>query len=132
MYSVLQLLVRSLIIALQMLTQVVLADVTTLRYRAFASGLLSMPFVINTWISAEIAEGVLSGGGWRWGYGMFAILVPACLAPVIGSLLWAQRKAKNMNLLQGVSDPNKNLFKHPLNAIMIANKEMDVSVMRYR
>ncbi|KAJ2962514.1 hypothetical protein NQZ79_g2376 [Umbelopsis isabellina] len=111
---------------LQMLTQIVLADVTTLRYRAFAGAVLSMPFVINTWISAEIAEGVLSGGGWRWGYGMFAILVPVCLAPVIGSLLWAQRKAKKLNVLHLTSDPNKNFFKHPLKAISIANKEMDV------
>ncbi|KAM3581079.1 hypothetical protein VKS41_006524 [Umbelopsis sp. WA50703] len=111
---------------LQMLTQIVLADVTTLRYRAFAGAVLSMPFVINTWISAEITEGVLGGGGWRWGYGMFAILVPVCLAPVIGSLLWAQTKAKKLNMLQLTSDPNKNLFKHPLKAMALANKEMDV------
>jgi MFS family permease len=112
-----------------MLTQIVLADVTTLRYRAFAGAVLSMPFVINTWISAEITEGVLGGGGWRWGYGMFAILVPVCLAPVIGSLLWAQTKAKKLNMLQLTSDPNKNLFKHPLKAMALANKEMDVSTL---
>jgi MFS family permease len=109
-----------------MLTQIVLADVTSLRYRAFAGGLLSMPYVINVWISAEIAEGVLTGGGWRWGYGMFAIMVPACLAPVVGCLLWGQWKAKKLNLLEYVPNSEKNFFKHPKKAVIIANKEMDL------
>ncbi|KAI9315575.1 major facilitator superfamily domain-containing protein [Dichotomocladium elegans] len=111
---------------LQMLTQVVLADVTTLRYRAFAGGVMTMPFVINGFISAEVVTGVMNGGGWRWGYGMFAILVPACLAPVIFSLLYGQYKAKKLNLLQVESDPNKNILKHPAKALTICAKEMDI------
>lgn len=112
---------------LQMLTQVVLADVTTLRYRAFWIGVMTMPFVINTWIAGEITNGVLSGGGWRWGYGMFAIMVPACLAPVIGSLLWGQWKARKLNLLQEKYNPDKNFFKHPIRASKVAFRDMDVS-----
>jgi hypothetical protein len=37
------------------------------------SALLSTPFIINAFVSAEIAQGILPN--WRWGYGMFAILV---------------------------------------------------------
>lgn len=37
------------------------------------SALLSTPFIINSFVSAEIAQGILPN--WRWGYGMFAILV---------------------------------------------------------
>ncbi|CDS08827.1 hypothetical protein LRAMOSA10188 [Lichtheimia ramosa] len=111
---------------LQMLTQVVIADVTTLRYRAFWIGVMTMPFVINTWIAGEITNGVLSGGGWRWGYGMFAIMVPACLAPVIGSLLWGQWKARKLNLLQEKYNPDKNFFKHPIRASKVAFRDMDI------
>lgn len=88
---------------------------------------MSMPFIINTWISAEIANGVLNGGGWRWGYGMFAIMVPACLAPVIGALLWGQWKAKKANLLPELYKEDKNFFKHPMRACLVAVRETDVS-----
>lgn len=37
---------------------------------------------------------MLEGAGWRWGYGMFAILVPAALAPLIGTLVWAEWAAR--------------------------------------
>lgn len=110
-----------------MLTTIILADVTTLRYRAFAAGLLNIPWIINTFITAEIAQGVLSSGGWRWGYGMFIIMVPACLVAVIGALLWGQWKAKKMNMLQYVPNPEQNIFKDPIKGSIHACKEMDVS-----
>lgn len=75
------------------MTQIVLADTTTLRWRggssilffiavflfvsrladskvsAVAGGLVSLPFVVNGFVAAEIAQGVLGvdGAGWRWG-----------------------------------------------------------------
>ncbi|WVO19791.1 uncharacterized protein IAS62_001081 [Cryptococcus decagattii] len=76
---------------LQMLQQIIIADMTTLRWRGAVSGLVSAPFIINNFVSAEIAEGVLPN--WRWGYGMFAILVPVALSPIIIALMWAQHKA---------------------------------------
>lgn len=111
----------------QMLQSITIADVTTLRYRAFWSGIFSMPYIINTFISAEVYNGVMSGGGWRWGYGMFAILVPTCLVPVVGSLLWGQWKAKKEGKLMLVPVPEKNFLKRPISASYLASKEMDVS-----
>lgn len=57
------------------MTQVILADTTTLQFRGFASGLATMPFIINTFISAEVAQGILtnSSNGWRWGYGCVSL-----------------------------------------------------------
>ena len=37
------------------------------------SALTSAPFLINGFVSAEIQTAILPN--WRWGYGMFAILV---------------------------------------------------------
>lgn len=86
-----------------------------------------MPFVINSFVSAAVVSGVLAGGGWRWGYGMFAIIMPGCLIPVIGSLFYGQIKAKKAGKLNLIPRPEKNFFKNPVSAVTIASKEMDVS-----
>ncbi|KAG8996659.1 hypothetical protein FRB94_008156 [Tulasnella sp. JGI-2019a] len=84
---------------LQLLTQIIIADITTLRWRGLVSGLVSMPFLVNGFIGSNVYSSVYEHSGWRWGYGMFAILVPASLSPLIITLAWAQRKAKKMGLL---------------------------------
>ncbi|KAF9049078.1 ferrichrome-type siderophore transporter [Panaeolus papilionaceus] len=86
---------------LQLLTQIVIADITTLQWRSLMSALMTLPFVINVFVGSNISTSMIKKGpdGWRWGYGMFAILVPAALAPLIVTLLWAQRKAKRLNLI---------------------------------
>ncbi|KAI9322771.1 major facilitator superfamily domain-containing protein, partial [Dichotomocladium elegans] len=111
---------------LQMMTQVIIADVTTLKYRTFVAGLLSLPYIINTPISAEISQGVLSGGGWRWGYGMFAIMVPACLIPVIGTIFYGQWKAKKEGVLNNELFAEKNVFKNPIKGLNTFQKEIDL------
>lgn len=45
------------------------------------SALTSTPFLINGFVSAEIATGILPN--WRWGYGMFAILVSDRTKPLL-------------------------------------------------
>ncbi|KAK1232837.1 hypothetical protein PQX77_004003 [Marasmius sp. AFHP31] len=93
---------------LQLLTQIMIADITTLKWRGLVSGLVSLPFCVNAFIGANVYNAVLSNSGWRWGYGMFAILVPAALSPLIITLLWAERKAKRLNLAPPA--PKTDLF----------------------
>ncbi|EKM58957.1 uncharacterized protein PHACADRAFT_25102 [Phanerochaete carnosa HHB-10118-sp] len=83
---------------LQLLTQIIIADITTLEWRGLVSALTSAPFIINAFIGANVSTGVLEHSTWRWGYGMFAILIPASLAPLIVTLCWAERKAKRLGL----------------------------------
>ena len=52
---------------LQLLTQVIIADITTLKWRGLVSGLTSAPFIINAFVGANISAGVLKHAGWRWG-----------------------------------------------------------------
>ncbi|TFK64325.1 MFS general substrate transporter, partial [Pluteus cervinus] len=61
--------------------------------------LMSLPFVINAFVGSNIATSILEKSGWRWGYGMFAILVPVSLSPLIITLLWAENKAKKLGIL---------------------------------
>lgn len=53
---------------LQMLQQIIVADMTTLRWRGLVGGLLTAPFIVNIFVSAEIASSVLPD--WRRGYVM--------------------------------------------------------------
>lgn len=101
---------------LQLLTQIIIADITTLKWRGLVSSLISAPFIINAFVGSNISAQVLERSGWRWGCecclclpycvvlikspdGMFAILIPVSLAPLIVTLLWAERKAKRLGLV---------------------------------
>lgn len=76
------------------MNDILISDFTEMRWRSFAIGLSFFPFLITPWISAFIVESVVDGIGWRWGIGMFAILMPFCAAILVGALLFYQRKSK--------------------------------------
>ncbi|KAI0635481.1 drug:h+ antiporter [Trametes polyzona] len=88
---------------LQLLTQIIIADITTLKWRGLVSSLTSAPFIINAFIGSNISSQVLEHSTWRWGYGMFAILIPVSLSPLIITLFWAENKARKLGLVQGVA-----------------------------
>lgn len=110
---------------LQLLSVIVIADMTTLRWRGLSAALLSLPFVINCFVGAEIVNGILPN--WRWGYGMFVILVPVCLAPIVATMFWAQSKAKKIikqqqAALQTPAQPRLSIVQQVIKAI----NEMDI------
>ncbi|TID25777.1 hypothetical protein E2P81_ATG03565 [Venturia nashicola] len=76
------------------MNDIIISDFTEMRWRSFAIGISFFPFLITPWISAFIVESVIGGIGWRWGIGMFAILMPACAVPLVGALLFYQRRCK--------------------------------------
>ncbi|KAF9457293.1 drug:h+ antiporter [Collybia nuda] len=84
---------------LQLLTQIIIADITTLKWRGFVSAMMSSPFIINAFVGSNIAAAIMKNSTWRWGYGMFAILVPATLLPLIITLLWAENKARKLGII---------------------------------
>ncbi|KAK8093671.1 MFS general substrate transporter [Apiospora hydei] len=83
------------------MTNVILTDLFSPRWRAFAIGFSFFPFLITPWVAALIVGSVVAenGIGWRWGIGMFAILMPFGSSFIIGTLLYYQRKAKKMGVL---------------------------------
>ncbi|GJD03217.1 siderophore iron transporter [Colletotrichum higginsianum] len=80
---------------LDLTNDIIVADLTPLEWRGFVSSLLSTPFIINTWFAGKIVDAVQARDQWRWGYGMFAIIMPAALGPAIATLLYLDRKARN-------------------------------------
>lgn len=84
------------------LSGVLVADITSLQWRAVIQAIITSPNIINGFLAGDIAAGVNAyggGNGWRWGYGMFAILVPVCIAPSLIVLFWGDRRAKKLGAL---------------------------------
>jgi MFS family permease len=83
---------------LQILQQIFAADTTDLLNRALFSTLFDIPFLWTTWAGPQVAQAVLDGPGWRWGYGIWAIVLPICFIPLAMVLFLNQRKAKKNGL----------------------------------
>ncbi|KAJ7127159.1 hypothetical protein C8R44DRAFT_874231 [Mycena epipterygia] len=80
---------------------IIIADITSLQWRGFMAGLFSVPFIITAFLAGDISTGISANteNGWRWGYGMFIILVPVSIGPALVVLFWADRKAKQIGAL---------------------------------
>jgi MFS family permease len=87
---------------LDLVTDIIVADLTPLEWRGFFTALTSMPYIWFAWIGPEISGPIIRNSltGWRWGFGMFAIIVPACVLPAALLLFWADRRAQKSGELR--------------------------------
>lgn len=84
---------------IMLLVEVIIADITSTRARLFFSYIPALPFIINAWISGNVANAVLGATTWKWGIGMWCIIYPVCALPLIISLTIVSRRAKKQGLL---------------------------------
>ncbi|KAJ7183589.1 major facilitator superfamily domain-containing protein [Mycena filopes] len=86
---------------IDMITSIIVADITSLQWRGFMQALYSSPFIITAFVAGNISTAISANTltGWRWGYGMFVILVPISIAPALIVLFWANRKAEKIGAL---------------------------------
>ncbi|KAI1472153.1 MFS general substrate transporter [Daldinia caldariorum] len=79
-----------------LMNDIIIADLTTARYRAFGIALSFWPFLITPWIAALIVDSVVApaGIGWRWGIGMLGIIMPFCASFIVTTLLYCQIRAQ--------------------------------------
>ncbi|KGO36746.1 Major facilitator superfamily domain, general substrate transporter [Penicillium expansum] len=75
---------------------VFISDTSALKNRALMLSFATSPYIITTWIGGPISQSVLEGPGWRWGFGIFTIVVPIVVAPLCLLFFWNQQKAKKM------------------------------------
>ncbi|KAK3313517.1 siderophore iron transporter mirC [Apodospora peruviana] len=85
---------------LQILQQVFIADTSDFLNRALFSSLPDSPFLVTVWIGPALASAILATSSWRWGYGMWAIILPVAFLPLAMSLFLNQRKAERKGFLQ--------------------------------
>jgi MFS family permease len=79
---------------LQILQQIFVADTTDLSNRALFSTLFDVPFLWMVWAGPALSSDILENTTWRWGYGVWAIVLPLCFMPLALSLWWNQRMAR--------------------------------------
>ena len=79
-----------------------IADTTALKNRAFWIAYAASPYLITPWIYGYAADQIVAPGGigYRWGFGVFAIIMPIVSAPLWGLWYYTQKKAEKMNLTE--------------------------------
>ncbi|CAG8102527.1 unnamed protein product [Penicillium olsonii] len=79
-----------------------IADTTALKNRAFWIAYAASPYLITPWIYGYAADEILAPGGigYRWGFGVFAIIMPIVSAPLWGLWYYIQKKAEKMDLTE--------------------------------
>jgi MFS family permease len=60
---------------------------------------ISSPYIATCWITGPLATAMLNGPGFRWGFGIFAIVTPVVCLPLNGIFWWNARKAKKEGLI---------------------------------
>lgn len=60
------------------------------------------PSIINVWAGGVIADKVETGAGWRWGMGMWAIIIPVCAVALCAVLFFGKLRAKRQGRLEGI------------------------------
>lgn len=84
---------------LQILIQIFIADTSDLVNRALCSTIPDIPFLANVWLGPALAETILTKLNWRWGYGIWSIVLPIAFLPLALALVINQRKAAMRGIL---------------------------------
>ncbi|KAJ5616659.1 hypothetical protein N7537_001773 [Penicillium hordei] len=82
------------------LNSIIISDITSTRSRLFFSYTPIAPALITTWVSGNIANGVLSVTDWHWGIGMWCIIYPVAASPLIISLWTVTRRLKKQGTVE--------------------------------
>ncbi|PCG98484.1 Major facilitator superfamily domain, general substrate transporter [Penicillium occitanis (nom. inval.)] len=79
---------------------VLAADVTSLRNRGLAFAFTSSPALISAFAGSKAAAEFLeSVNNWRWGYGIWTIILPVFALPIYGMLAFNLRKAERQGII---------------------------------
>lgn len=79
---------------------VFIADTSGLRNRAFAFAFVSTPFICTAFTAPLAGQSFVNHTGWRWGYGVFAIVVPVTLCPLAVVFKYYERQAIKRGILK--------------------------------
>lgn len=64
------------------------------------------PYIVTTWIGGPISDEVIVGPGWRWGFGIWAIVTPIVVLPLPALFMWMDSKARKA----GIVSPDSGSF----------------------
>ncbi|KAG6017249.1 hypothetical protein E4U43_001925 [Claviceps pusilla] len=75
------------------------ADTSSLQNRGLMFAFTTSPYIITTWISGPLAQGILDGPGFRWGFGIFALVTPCITLPLYVLFIKNYHQAKKRGLM---------------------------------
>ncbi|EAU31749.1 conserved hypothetical protein [Aspergillus terreus NIH2624] len=76
-----------------------IADTSALKRRAFWLGYVSSPYIATVWAYGPACDRILATIGMRWGFGIWAIVMPVVSAPLFWLFWHNQVKADRMGLI---------------------------------
>ncbi|EXJ78799.1 hypothetical protein A1O1_09201 [Capronia coronata CBS 617.96] len=79
---------------------VFISDTSSLRNRTLMLSFATSPYIITTWLGGPVSQSIVNGFGFKWGFGIFAIIVPVTVAPLTWLFIYNQHKAKKAGLLK--------------------------------
>ncbi|QSL65201.1 hypothetical protein MERGE_002508 [Pneumocystis wakefieldiae] len=97
----------------QVLQQFVITDTSELLNRGLFNAILNIPLLINVWVGPNLAQSIYmpksDSEQWRWGYGIWAIVLSVVSLPMISILYLNRMKAKEMGLLSIENNHSKTI-----------------------
>jgi MFS family permease len=75
------------------------ADTSSLKNRGFTFAYIASLYIVTTWLGGPLATAFLNGLGFRWGFGVFAIIEPLITMPLFGLFIWNYRNAKKAGIM---------------------------------
>lgn len=85
-----------------LMNAILCADLLPLKWRGMGLGLLSTPYLATVWYTSSIAEALGTDKNWRWGYGMYCIIMPVIMGPAIWVILSLERKARKQGYIEEI------------------------------
>ncbi|TGO35658.1 hypothetical protein BHYA_0150g00030 [Botrytis hyacinthi] len=79
-----------------------IADTTQLKNRAWWIAFSSSPWIATVWAYGPAAQSVLNTIGFRWGFGIWAMIFPIICISLFGLFYYYQKKAENQGLIQKI------------------------------
>ncbi|KAK3298096.1 uncharacterized protein B0H64DRAFT_474098 [Chaetomium fimeti] len=78
---------------------VFIADTSSLKNRGLMLSFATSPYIVTTWAGGPLSEAFMGGAGWRWGFGVFSIITPVVVVPLIALFFWNQHRAEKMGVI---------------------------------
>lgn len=79
-----------------------IADTSALKNRGFWLAYSGSPWLAVTWAYGPAAQSILRTVGFRWGFGIWAIIFPIVCTPLFALLYFNQRKAEKAGLVEKI------------------------------
>ncbi|KAE8139836.1 major facilitator superfamily domain-containing protein [Aspergillus pseudotamarii] len=87
-------------IGMMYVIDIMLADMTTLKNRMIMLGINGTPSIASTFAGPRIASLFYTNLNFRWAFGAFAIMTAGTSIPVVGVMLYMQRRAEKVGTLE--------------------------------